>query len=139
MQLNPYLFFDGRCEEAFKFYERSLGGNITMMVRYEGTPAAIQVPAAFGKKIVHARLVAGDLILMGCDAPAERFSQPQGFSVSLSVDAPVEAERVFQALAEGGKVSMPIQKTFWAERFAMFVDQFGIPWMVNCEQAAAHA
>ena len=139
MQLSPYLFFDGRCEEAFKFYEKSLGGKITMMVTYEGTPAATQVPAAFGKKIVHARLVAGELVLMGCDAPAERFSKPQGFSVSLMVDAPAEAERVFQALAEGGKVSMAIQKTFWAERFAMFVDQFGIPWMVNCEQAAAHA
>ena len=139
MQLNPYLFFDGRCEEAFKFYEKSLGGKITMMVTYEGTPAAAQVPAGFGKKIVHARLVAGDLVLMGCDAPPERFSKPQGFSVALAVDAPAVAERVFHALAEGGTVSMPIQKTFWAERFAMFVDQFGIPWMVNCEQAAAHA
>jgi PhnB protein len=139
MQMNPYLFFSGQCEEAFKFYEKCLGGRITMMVTYLGTPAAQQVPAGFGKKIVHARLVAGDMILMGCDAPPERFSKPQGFSVSLNVDAAAEAERIFHALAENGKVSMPIQKTFWAERFAMFVDQFGIPWMVNCEQAAAHA
>jgi PhnB protein len=139
MQLNPYLMFNGQCEAAFKFYEKCLGGKIAAMMPYEGTPAAGQVPEGFGKKIIHARLIAGDLVLMGCDAPPERFQRPQGFSVSIQVETPADAERIFQNLSEGGKVSMPMQQTFWTSRFGMFVDQFGIPWMVNCEQAAAHA
>jgi len=136
MQLNPYLLFNGQCETAFKFYEKCLGGKIEAMVLHEGTPAADQVPAEWRKKILHARLVVGDQVLMGSDAPPDRFQKPQGFSVSLGVKDPAEAERIFLALAENGKVRMPIQKTFWAARFGMLVDRFGIPWMVNCEKAA---
>jgi PhnB protein len=135
--LNPYLFFNGQCEAAFKFYEKCLGGKITMMITHEGTPAAEQVPPAWGKKIIHARLVVGEEVLMGSDAPPERYQKAQGFSVSLSIADQAEAERIFQALAEGGKVTMPIQETFWAVRFGMLVDQFGTPWMVNCEKKAA--
>ena len=136
MQLNPYLLFNGQCETAFKFYEKCLGGKIEAMILHEGTPAADQVPAEWRKKILHARLVVGDQVLMGSDAPPDRFQKPQGFSVSLGVKDPAEAERIFLALAENGKVRMPIQKTFWAARFGMLVDRFGIPWMVNCEKAA---
>jgi PhnB protein len=136
MQLNPYLFFNGQCEAAFKFYEKCLGGKIEAMILHEGTPAADQVPAEWRKKILHARLVVGDQVLMGSDAPPDRFQKPQGFSVSLGVKDPAEAERIFLALAENGKVRMPIQKTFWAARFGMLVDRFGIPWMLNCEKAA---
>jgi PhnB protein len=137
MQLNPYLTFNGQCEAAFKFYEKCLGGKITMMVTHEGTPAAEHVPPGWAKKIMHARLIVGDEVLMGSDGPPERYVKPQGFFASLNMTDPAEADRVFQALAEKGTVQMPIQETFWAVRFGMLVDQFGTPWMVNCEKKAA--
>lgn len=135
MQLNPYLLFNGQCEAAFRFYERCLGGKIVAMMPHAGTPAEGQVPPEWREKIIHARLVVGDQVLMGSDAPPDHFEKPQGFSVSLGIDNPVEAERVFNALAENGTVRMPIQPTFWAERFGMLVDRFGIPWMINCEKS----
>jgi PhnB protein len=103
------------------------------MLTHEGTPAAEHVPAEWHKKILHAKMNIGDAVLMASDAPPGRFNQPQGFSVSLQIEDPAEAERKFQALAEGGVVTMPIGQTFWAKRFGMCVDQFGIPWMVNCQ------
>jgi PhnB protein len=136
MQLNPYLLFNGQCEAAFKFYERVLGGKIEAMLPHEGTPAAEQVPPQWRKKILHARLSLGDQVLMGSDAPPDRYEAMKGFSVTINVNDPKEAERIFHALAENATVRMPIGKTFWAERFGMLVDQFGTPWMINCEQAA---
>jgi PhnB protein len=133
VQLNPYLFFNGTCEAAFKFYERCLGGKIEAMILHESTPAADQVPHAWRSKILHARLAVTDFVLMGSDAPPGHFEKPQGFSVSINVDRPADAERIFKELSENGTVQMPLAKTFWAERFGMFVDRFGIPWMVNCE------
>jgi len=133
MQLNSYLFFNGQCEAAFKFYEQCLGGKIDAMLTHADTPAEGQVPANWRDKIMHARLVVGDEVLMGSDAPPEHFQQPQGFSVALGVDEPAEAERIFNALADKGTVRMPLQQTFWALRFGMLVDRFGIPWMINCE------
>ncbi|HLK34207.1 MAG TPA: VOC family protein [Terriglobales bacterium] len=132
MQLVPYLLFNGQCEEAFKFYEKVLGGKIEAMMPHEGTPAAEHVPANWRKKIIHARMVVDDQVLMASDAPPDRYQHPQGFSVHIGVKDAAEAERVFKALAENGKVSMPLDKTFWATRFGMVVDRFGIPWMVNC-------
>jgi PhnB protein len=137
MQVNAYLNFNGQCEAAFRFYERSLGGKITSMSAFEGSPMAEQVPADWRKKVLHAELVLGQTILMGSDAPADHYQQPQGFSVSIQTDQPAEAERLFHALVENGQVRMPIQQTYWAARFGMLVDQFGIPWMVNCAQAAS--
>ena len=134
MQLNPYLLFNGQCEAAFKFYEQVLGGKIVAMITHAGTPAENQVPPEWREKIMHARLIVGDQVLMGSDAPPGHFQQPQGFSVSLIVDEPEDAERIFHALAESGTVRMPLQKTFWAIRFGMLVDRFGIPWMINCEE-----
>lgn len=134
MQLNPYLTFKGDCETAFKFYEKILGGKIVMMQAHEGTPAAEQTPPEWRGKILHARMTVGDWVLMGSDAPPSRYEQPKGFSVTVSVEDPAEADRVFQALAENGTVRMPIQKTFWAIRFGMLVDRFGTPWMINCEE-----
>jgi PhnB protein len=134
MRLNPYLYFNGQCEAAFKFYERCLGGKIVMMLTHEGTPAAEQVPPEWHKKILHARMIVGDTTLMASDAPPGHQGEMKGFSVTLGIDDPAEAERIFQALAENGTVHMPIQKTFWAVRFGMLVDQFGTPWMINCEQ-----
>ena len=135
MQLNPYLGFNGQCEAAFKFYERSLRGKIEAMLSHEGTPMENQVPAEWRKKILHARLVVGDAVLMGGDMPPERYEAPKGFSVTIGVTEPAEAERIFKELSENGTVTMPLQQTFWAVRFGMLVDRFGIPWMVNCEGA----
>ncbi|HVB99632.1 MAG TPA: VOC family protein [Candidatus Dormibacteraeota bacterium] len=134
MQWNPYLYFDGRCEEAFQFYQECLGGKILAMMTHEGTPAAEHVPADWRKKIMHARLALGDQVLMGSDAPPDHYHKPQGFSVALEVQTADEADRIFQALSEGGRVTMPIQETFWAVRFGMLVDRFGTPWMVDCEK-----
>ena len=136
MQLNPYLTFNGQCEAAFKFYEQCLGGKIVAMLPHAGTPAEEHVPAEWRNKIMHARLIVGDDVLMGSDAPPDRYEGSKGFSVTLGVDNPAEAERVFNALAEKGTVQMPIQETFWAVRFGMLVDRFGIPWMINCEKTA---
>jgi len=134
MQLNPYLMFGGQCEAAFKFYAQVLGGKIVAMITHAGSPAESSVPAEWGPKIMHARLIVGDQVLMGSDAPPAHFKQPQGFSVSIGIEKPEDAERIFHALAENGTVIMPIQKTFWAIRFGMLVDRFGIPWMINCEE-----
>jgi PhnB protein len=139
MQINPYLFFDGQCQEAFEFYAKLLGGKIEAMFPHEGTPAAAHVPAEWRSKIIHARLIFGSQVLMGSDAPPEHQQKPQGFSVNINVDNPADAERIFNALKEKGKVTMPFGETFWALRFGMLVDRFGTPWMVNCEKAAAQA
>ena len=134
MQLNSYVTFNGRCEEAFKFYETCLGGKIVIMLTHAGTPADSQVPPEWRNKIIHATLdVAGDL-LQGCDAPPDHYQKPQGFFVKVDVKDTAEAERIFQTLAENGTVQMSLQETFWALRFGMVVDRFGIPWMINCGQ-----
>jgi PhnB protein len=135
MQLNPYLLFNGQCEAAFKFYEKCLGGKIEALMTHAGTPAEEHVPAEWRDKILHARMVVDDSVLMASDAPPGRYQQPQGFSVSLQLKDPERAERIFHALAEGGTVQMPFEETFWAARFGMLKDQFGIPWMINCERA----
>jgi PhnB protein len=134
MQLNAYLMFKGQCEEAFSFYEKCLGGKIAFKMTYGESPAAKQAAPDWQKKIVHERLEVSGQVLMGSDAPPDRFQKPQGFSVSIGVDTPAEAERIYKALSESGEIWMTIQETFWAQRFAMFVDKFGTPWMINCEK-----
>jgi PhnB protein len=133
--VNPYLNFNGNCEEAFRYYEKALGGTIEAMMPHEGTEAEQHVPREWRKKIIHARMKVGNALLMGSDAPPDRYSEPKGISVSPQVKTPAEADRVFQALAEEGMVQMPIARTFFSERFGMVVDRFGIPWMVNCDPA----
>ena len=135
MQLNPYLTFNGQCEAAFKFYEQCLGGKIVMMMTHGESPMAEQTAEAWRDKILHAQLTIGDIVLMGSDAPPNYSEKPQGFYVNLQFEDVAEAERVFQALAESGTVRMPLQETFWAKRFGMFVDRFEIPWMINCSEA----
>ena len=133
MQLNPYLFFNGNCEAAFKFYAQVLGGKIDGMLTHAGTPAEQEVPAEWRDKIMHARLIVGDQVLMASDTPPAHYQKPSGFSVSIQIKDKAEAERIFNALAEGGKVQMPFGQTFWAAGFGMCVDRFDIPWMVNCD------
>ncbi len=136
MQLNPYLNFNGQCEQAFKFYEEVLGGKITFMMTWGEMPGADQFPVESHKLIMHATLSVGNEVLMGADAPPGRYQQPKGMNVSLHLKNIAEGERIFNALAEKGSVQMPFQETFWAARFGMCVDRFGIPWMVNCERAS---
>jgi PhnB protein len=130
--LNPYLFYNGNCEAAFKFYEKVLGGKIEFMMRADEAPADMKPEPGFEKKIMHARMTIGSQILMASDAPPGHFRAPQGFAVSLTVTDLAEAEKTYKALAEGGAETMPFSKTFFSKGFGMCVDQFGTPWMVNC-------
>jgi PhnB protein len=136
MDLNTYLSFDGTCEAALKFYEKVLGGKIVAMMTYAEMPGSHPMSKDLQKKIMHARLQLGDKLLLASDAPPERFEAAKGFHVMLGVKDPSEADRLFDALAAGGTIKMPIQETFWATRFGMLVDQFGTPWMINCEKPA---
>lgn len=133
MRLNPYLHFNGNCEQAIRFYEKVLRGKAEMH-SFEGSPMAGEVPPDWRKKIMHAHVAADGVLLMATDAPPGRYTKPQGFSVSLAVDTPEEAERIFNALADNGQVGMPMAETFFARKFGMLTDQFGIPWMVICEK-----
>jgi len=133
MRLNPYLMFNGDCEAAFKLYERVTGGKITAMLPYEGSPAAGHAPAEWQKKILHARIDFGEDTIMGSDASPGQYNKPQGSSVTLRVDTPAEAERTFKGLSDGATVQMPMDKTFFAQKFGMLVDKFGTHWMVICE------
>ena len=132
MQVNPYLTFDGNCGAALKFYQKVLGAQIEETFPYgEGNPE-MKTPPGWQDKIMHARITIDGEIVMASDAPPGHFQKPQGFSVSLQVEDPADAERRFKALSEGGTVTMPFGQTFFSKGFGMCVDQFGIPWMVNC-------
>jgi len=135
MKGNPYLTFAGNCATAFKYYERVLGGKLVALMTHQDIPkdAQMQMPPECKNLVMHARLVLGDNVLMGSDRMPAQPEKPQGFSVAIQTHDPKEAERIFAALADNGQVTMPLQQTFWALRFGMLVDQFGIPWMVNCE------
>lgn len=133
MHMNPYLFFSGNCEAAFKFYAQCLGGKIEMMLPHAGSPAETQVPPDWRDKIMHVRMSVGDQLLMGSDATPGHQDAPKGFYVSLQIEDPAEAERIFDALATNGQVRMALAQTFWARRFGMLMDQFGTPWMINCQ------
>ncbi|HTW38119.1 MAG TPA: VOC family protein [Steroidobacteraceae bacterium] len=132
MQAIPHLNFKGNCREAFKEYAEILGGRIVFSMTYGETPMGGQVSQDQRDRIAHARLDFGGRAILGADPPAEHYHQPAGFSLMVEADDPAEAERVFNALAKGGTITMPFGETFWARRFGGCVDRFGIPWMVNC-------
>jgi PhnB protein len=134
MKINTYLHFDGNCDEALKFYERALGAKRVMTMRYGECPRAAETTEEMRDKVMHGRIAAGDNVIMASDAPPGRYKSPTGFSINIGVDTVEEAERVFGALSEKGEIHMPLEETFWAHRFGMLVDQFGVPWMVNCEK-----
>lgn len=131
MSLSPYLYLDGRCEEAFRFYEHCLDGKITFMMTWEGSPMPGQAPPGWARKILHAGLASGDGVLEGCDAMPGQSKKPEAFCVMLSLKAAAEADPIFAALAEGGTVQIPIAQTFWALRFGKLVDRYGVPWLIN--------
>ena len=136
MHINPYLNFDGRCEEAIKVYEGVLGAKLLFKMTWGEGPMAADLPAEAHKLIMHATLAVGDGQLMCADSPPGGYEKPTGLYLALHVKDTAEGERIFKALSEKGTVTMPYQQTFWSPGFGMCVDQFGIPWMVNCEQAA---
>ena len=136
MQLSTNLTFNGQCEAAFKFYEKCLGGKIQVMMTWGDSPMADHVSSEMRDKIIHTSLIVGESSLLGADAPPESYKEPRGFAVTIAVDDPAEAERLFNALAENGTIQMPLEETFWASRFGMVIDRFGIPWMINCAKPA---
>ncbi len=137
--IQPYLFFNGSCEQAIEFYRKALGAEVEMMMRYKDSPEPAQpgmVPPGFENKIMHASFRIGQTTVMasdGCEAQKPNF---EGFSLSLSVPNENEAERAFAALSEGGQVRMPLTKTFWSPRFGMLQDRFGLGWMISVTPAA---
>lgn len=129
--LDSYLFFDGNCAEAMRFYHRTLGGELQKMMTYGESPQPQQCPAGAEHRVMHACLVLDGRMLMASDTPPGHGSTPGGFALALSYPDPAEARRVFDALAEGGSVTMPLEKTFWTEIFGMLTDRYGMPWMVG--------
>ena len=129
VQLNTYLNYGGNCEEAFRFYERHLGGKITMLMRHGEAPNPLAVPD-WKDKVLHARMNLGGTELLGADIPRERFQPMRSAYLSLSVDSDEEADRIYALLTEGGEIFMKMEETFFASRFAMFRDRFGTSWML---------
>ena len=133
MQIQPYLFFDGRCEEAIEFYKRVLGAEVLMLMRFNETPEPPppgMVPPGSENKVMHARMRIGESEIMASDGRSMGNPVFQGMSLSLSVTSEAEADRLFSALGEGGQVQMPIGKTFFSPRFGMVADRFGVSWMI---------
>jgi PhnB protein len=132
--VQAYLFFNGNCEKAVEFYQQALGAKIEMMMRFKESPEPTppgMLPAGFENKIMHCSFQVGQTTVMASDGCSTEKAVFEGFSLSLSVPTPEEADRAFAALAEGGQVKMPLTKTFWSPRFGMLEDKFGIGWMVN--------
>jgi PhnB protein len=130
VQLHTYLNYGGNCEEAFKFYEKHLGGTITMLMRHSEAPDPRNVPAGWEKAVLHARMDLGGTELLGADIPPDRFQPMRSAYLSLTLDSDREADRVFALLSDGGQIFMPMQDTFFASRFAMLRDKFGTSWML---------
>ena len=131
--VQPYLFFGGRCEEAIEFYRTALGAKVELLMRYNESPMPVpsdRIPPGWDKKIMHATLTIGASTVMASDGD-EVGAKFEGFSLSLSLPTAADAKRAFDALAQGGKVSMPLDKTFWSPCFGMLTDRFGIAWMVT--------
>jgi len=134
MPIEPYLFFEGRCEEALEFYRRALGAQVLMLMRYKDSPEPPQpgtVPPGADNKVMHATFRVGDATVMASDGRCQGSPSFQGFALSITAPDEARAETVFAALSEGGQVWMPLAKTFWSPRFGMLTDKFGIGWMIS--------
>jgi len=139
--LNPQLAlaFNGQCATAMRFYERCLGGTLAVMMTWHESPMASQAPPGMEDKVFHATLKIGDTAIMGSDVAPDRYQPPAAFSIVLNGDDPDAAERIFHELADGGRIDIPLQETFWASRFGAVTDRFGVSWSINCEKAAEAA
>lgn len=130
MKLNTYLNYGGNCAEAFRFYEKHLGGKITMMMTHGENPAPSSIPPEWKDKVLHARIEIGGTDLLGADIPADRFQPMRSAYLTLTLDSVEEAERIYALLTEGGQIFMKMEETFFAKRFAMLRDRFGTSWML---------
>ena len=130
MQVQPYLFFDGRCEEAIEFYRKALDAKVDMLMRYREAPPSPGTPMPPGDKVMHAALHIGDTKVLASDGHCSGKPNFQGFSLTVSARDEADAKRLFGALADGGKVTQPLTKTFFASSFGMLTDKFGLGWMV---------
>jgi PhnB protein len=134
MQVQPYLFFDGRCEEALEFYKAALGAQVTMLMRMKDSPEPHSrdgLPPGSENKVMHSSVRIGDTHFMASDGRCTGKPSFQGFSLSLTLTDEAQAEKVFAALAERGRIDMPLARTFWSPRFGMLTDRFGVAWMIN--------
>jgi PhnB protein len=136
--VQPYLLFDGRCEEAVEFYRNALGAEVTMLARFKDSPDPGMCAPGAGDKVMHACLRIGDSTIMASDGRCEGRPSFQGFSLSLTVPDETEAERLFASLGDGGQVQMPLAKTFFSPRFGMVADRFGVSWMIHVAPPAQH-
>ena len=134
MQVQPYLFFDGRCEEALDFYRKTLGATVEMMMRYKESPDPGMCTPGTENKVMHSCFRIGDTAVMASDGRCTGKPSFQGFSLTVTAANDAEAERVFAALSDGGQVQMPLEKTFFSSRFGMAADRFGVGWMVTVAQ-----
>jgi PhnB protein len=133
MKISPQLSFDGDCAEAMAFYAKTFGGTVKFQMTWAESPACKEVPEDWTGKIMHSTLDLGDSIVMGCDPPPNKFRAAAGTALGVNAKNVEEGRKMFDALAEGGNIGMPFQKTFWSEGFGFVTDRFGIPWMVNTE------
>jgi len=131
--VQPYLFFGGRCEEALEFYRNALGAKVEMLSRFKDAPESGITQPGMEDKVMHASFRIGETMLMASDGRCDGHPRFEGFSLSIDVPDEEEAESVFKALANGGKVTMPLEKTFWAPKFGMLEDRFGVGWMVSVQ------
>jgi PhnB protein len=134
MQIQPYLSFEGRCDEAIEFYKKAIGAKVDMLMRFKECPDQSMVTPESKEKVMHAALRAGDAQLLMSDGRCTGGSNFQGISLALSANTEADAERMFNALADGGKVNMPLTKTFFSPKFGMVADKFGVGWMVMVSQ-----
>ena len=132
MKLNTYLNYGGNCEQAFRFYQEHLGGKITSIARHRDAPGPSRTPPEWQDKVLHARIDLGGTQLLGADIPPDRFQPMRSAYLTLTIDKPEETERVHNLLADGGQIFMPMQETFFAQRFSMLRDKFGTSWMLIC-------
>jgi len=130
MQMEPYLFFEGRCEEALEFYRKTLGAEVTMLMRYQESPDPEMIRPGMEDKVMHANVRIGDSTLMASDGRCDGPPAFHCFSLSLTLTDEAEAKRLFAGLSEGGQVEMPLTKTFWSPCFGMVTDRFGVSWMI---------
>ena len=134
VRLNPYLNFPGNCREAFDFYAGVLQAEISFLITMGESPMANEVPAESHHHICHVCLEGEGIVLMGSDCPPDTYEKPQGTIINVQAETTERAEAIFAVLSDGGEIRMPMEETFWAERFGMCIDRFGVPWMVNCDK-----
>lgn len=128
------LMFSGQCEEAFKFYEKTLGGQVNHSMKWGGSPMEKDAPPEWADKLLYISMTLGGVTIVGGDLPPGMYVKPQGFGIMLNMTDVGDAERVFQTLSEGGNVNVPLGETFWAAKYGYVTDRFGIAWEVNCEK-----